>query len=339
MSVRLYSRASVSTAASDEPVVAAAQRMEKEGVGTLVVVDGERPVGVLTDRDVALCENAEARVGEVMSAPALTIRSDASIAEAAGQMGRRGVRRMPLVSADHRLSGLISADDVLRLLASEIGALAAVAAAQMPAEPESLPDPTLPGEKVLASHYVGEVVSVRADAPVQAAIAAMKQHAVGCVAVTGESGEPLGLLTDRDVTLRVAARGASRAATPVSAVMSSPAVTCPVTAPLEQIMEAMRAHAVRRVLIEREGRLSGIVTFDDLVAGLGDELHRLGEAARRQIRREQRRVQAEHMRDEVADKLQDVAARLREIGDDALTAVGRELDSLRERIARWRERA
>jgi CBS domain-containing protein len=254
-------------------------------------------------------------------------------------MGRRGVRRMPLVGGDGRLAGLIAADDILRLLASEIAALAAVAVAQMPDEPEPAPapEPEPPGEKLLASHYLGEVVSVRADAPVQSAIAAMKEHAVGCVAVTGESGEPVGLLTDRDVALRAVAHGANRATTPVSAVMSSPPVVCDDTAPLEQLAETMRTHAVRRVLIVREGRLTGMVTFDDLVAAFGDELHRLGGAARRQIRREQRRVQAEHVRDEVVEKLQDAAARLREIGGDALGAVGRELDTLRERIARWRQ--
>jgi CBS domain-containing protein len=337
MSVRLYSRVSVCTAASDEAIRVAAERMEKEGVGMLVVVDDGRPVGVLTDRDVALCDNAEAHVAQAMSAPALTMRSDASVADAAAQMGRRSVRRMPLVGADRRLAGLIAADDILRLVASEISALAAVAAAQMPAEPEPAPESASPGEKRLASHYLGEVVSVRADAPIEAAIAAMKEHSVGCVAVIGESEEPVGLLTDRDVALRAIARGANRSATPVSAVMSSPAVACDATAPLELVVEAMRTHAVRRVLIRRDGRLAGIVTFDDLVAAFGDELHRLGEAARRQIRREQRRVQAEHVREEVVEKLQDAAARLREIGGDTLTAIGKELDNVRERVARWRQ--
>ena len=337
MSVRIYSRASVCTAAPDEPIGVAAERMEKEGVGTLVVVDDERPVGVLTDRDVALCDNAEARVAHVMSAPALTIGSHASVAEVALQMGRRGVRRMPLVGGDGRLAGLISADDLLRLLASEIGALSAVAAAQMPDEPEPPVESEAAGEKILASHYSGEVVSVRADAPIQAAITAMQEHAVGCVAVTGESGEPVGLLTDRDVALRAVARGANRATTPVSAVMSSPAVSCPATAPLEQIVETMRTHAVRRVLIEREGRLAGLVTFDDLVAAFGDELHQLGAATHRQIRQEQRRVQVEHVREEVVSKLQEAGVRLREVGGEALTALGRELDNLRERIARWRQ--
>ncbi|HXK23185.1 MAG TPA: CBS domain-containing protein [Myxococcota bacterium] len=336
MSVRVYSRTSVCTTGSDEALRVAAERMAKEEVGMLVVIDEERPVGVLTDRDVALARNIDGNVAGAMSGPALTAAADDSVADAAARMGRRGVRRMPVVDSEQRLIGLISSDDVLRLLGSEIRGLCAVAAAQMPDEPE--PEAEGPGVRgIPVSHYIGEVVSVRAGVPVAAAIAAMREHAVGCVAVQAESGEALGILTDRDVTLRVIARGANPATTLVSAAMSSPAVSCDASAPLEEIVEQMRRHALRRVLITREGRLSGIVTFDDLVASLGNELHGLGEAARRQIRREQRRVQAEHVREEVVEKLQDVGARLREVGGEALTAIGREVDSLRERIARWRQ--
>jgi CBS domain-containing protein len=205
----------------------------------------------------------------------------------------------------------------------------------MPAEPE--PEAASGGERVLASHYAGEVVQVRADAPVGAAIAAMREHAVGCVAVTSESGEPVGLLTDRDIAARVVARGADRATTPVSQVMSSPAVSCDASAPLEEIVDSMRLHGVRRVLITREGKLTGLVTFDDLIAAFGDELHGIAEAVRRQVRREQRRVQAEQVRDEVVEKLQDAGARLRQAGGEAMTALGREVDVLRERVRRWRE--
>jgi CBS domain-containing protein len=337
MSVGLYSRRSVCTAGPDDTIRTAAERMDKEGVGTLVVVDGGYPIGVLTDRDAALCAQESASVTQAMSAPAVAVRSDARVADAAALMGRRGVRRVAVVGGDRRLCGLLAADDILRLVASELAGLAAVAAAQIPAEPEPEPEAAAGGERVVASHYAGEVVQVRADAPVAAAIAAMREHAVGCVAVTSEAGEPVGLLSDRDIAVRVVARGADRATTPVSRVMSSPAVSCDASAPLEEIVDSMRLHGVRRVLITREGRLTGIVTFDDLIAAFGDELHGIAEAVRRQVRREQRRVQAEHVRDEVVEKLQDAGARLRQAGGEAMTALGREVDALREKVRRWRE--
>jgi CBS domain-containing protein len=337
MSIDLYARASTCTIGRDETLRVAAERMAKEGVGMLVVVDGDRPVAVLTDRDVALCRRGEARVAEAMSGPVVSIRANDSLADAVATFGRRGVRRMPVLDGEGRLAGLLSADDVLRLVAGELYGLGAVAAAQMPDEPEPEDEATAESCKLSGVHYVSEVVRVRADVSVDAALDAMREHAVGCVAVVSDADEPVGVLTDRDVTLRVIARGGDCTTTPVSAAMSSPPVCCDASTPLEAIVDRMRGHALRRVLITRDGRLAGIVTFDDLVAALGAELHQLGEAARRRIRREQRRVQAEHVREEITEKLDDAAKRLRQLGSEAMSALGREVEGLREKIARWRE--
>jgi CBS domain-containing protein len=337
MSVRTHSRASVCRIGKDETVRFAAERMAKEGMGMLVVVDGDRPVGILTDRDVAMCRAGEARVADAMSGPVVSIHADASLAHAVATLGRRGVRRMPVLDSEGHLEGLISADDVLRLLASELYGLAAVAAAQMPQEPEPEGQAAAARCELEPAHYLSEVVRVRANDSVDSALDAMREHAVGCVAVTSETDEPVGVLTDRDVALRVIARGADCTTTPVSAAMSSPVVACNAAAPLDAVVEQMRSHGVRRVLVTRDGRLAGIVTFDDLVAALGGELQRLGEAARRQLRREQRRVQVEHAREEIAEKLHEAASRLRQLGNDAMSAVGREVESLREKVSRWRE--
>jgi CBS domain-containing protein len=334
---------------AQENLRSAAERMEKEGVGLLVVVEQGRPVGVLTDRDVALCglDAGAARVAQAMTGPPITIEVDAALSEAAALMGRRGVRRLPVVEVDGQILGVIAADDVLRLLASELGGLAAVASAQLPGGVQ----PGAPGEAPAGgtptrpvSHYLRDVASVRADVHVAAAVEALRERAVGCVVVVGEADEPVGMLTDRDVALRVIARGLDPAATPVSSVMSAPAFSCDVSQPLEEIVEQMRAQAVRRMPIVRDGRLAGMVSFDDLLATLGDELQQLGEAARRQVRREARRVQVEHLRQEAGDKLQEAidklqeaGTRLAELGGEGMKTLGREVSALREKLKRRRE--
>lgn len=103
---------------------------------------------------------------------------------------------------------------------------------RFPRSPSRRPKPRpSAGPRAPAAHYATEVVSVRPDVPVRAAIAEMKERAVGCVVVSGEAGELLGVLTDRDVALRVVARGADPEATPVSAVMSAPAFSCGASSP------------------------------------------------------------------------------------------------------------
>jgi CBS domain-containing protein len=119
---------SVDTAAMDESVYAAARRMHARNVGSLIVVDKEqRPLGLLTDRDLVVRVIAEARdpnetvVSQVMARLPQTIREETPIEEALGLMRRGPYRRLPVVAADGRVVGILSLDDILDLLAEEFG--------------------------------------------------------------------------------------------------------------------------------------------------------------------------------------------------------------------------
>jgi len=112
----------------DALVAVAAQRMTARNVGTLLVVDGQGHVaGLVTDRDLALRVLGERRdplltcVEDVMTLQPSTIREDCSVEDALAAMRVRGVRRLPVVDAAGVLTGVVSVDDVLRLLAKEFG--------------------------------------------------------------------------------------------------------------------------------------------------------------------------------------------------------------------------
>jgi CBS domain-containing protein len=130
MTVAKICNRNVHTAQATEKVVLAAARMADHNVGTLVVLDpAQRPIGILTDRDLALRVIAEERdakttiVREVMTAHPRVIEQEMPIEDALKTMRRLGVRRLPVVDAERRLVGLISADDVLTLLADEMADL------------------------------------------------------------------------------------------------------------------------------------------------------------------------------------------------------------------------
>ncbi|MCC7008482.1 MAG: CBS domain-containing protein [Acidobacteria bacterium] len=118
----------VVTARPDEIVAEAARRMRNEHVGDVVVVDGEgRPIGMLTDRDIVVSAVAQSSdkldvllIGDVMSQPPVTARATETVDEALKKMRARGIRRLPVVSADGRLEGLVSLDDVLRWTADRL---------------------------------------------------------------------------------------------------------------------------------------------------------------------------------------------------------------------------
>jgi CBS domain-containing protein len=123
---RICSR-DVDTASYEETVLEAARRMRERQVGTVVIVDDMRPVGIITDRDLAVrvlaggLDPRQTRVSEVMTPSPTTIREDESIETALGYMRSGRFRRLPVVGRDGHLLGILALDDVLELVAQELG--------------------------------------------------------------------------------------------------------------------------------------------------------------------------------------------------------------------------
>lgn len=116
----------VDLADADESVQVAAGRMRDRKVGSLVVCDAAKhPVGVLTDRDLAIRVVAAGRdpgataVEEVMTRSPHCLREESPIEEALRLMRTVPCRRLPVVDAAEELAGVVSLDDVLSLLAEE----------------------------------------------------------------------------------------------------------------------------------------------------------------------------------------------------------------------------
>ncbi len=102
----------------------AAKLMRARHVGCIVVVeknDASKPVGILTDRDIVVevvaaeLDPRSVTVGEIMSAPLVTVRADADALDTLKTMRIRGIRRIPVVDEAGALVGLASLDDLLEL--------------------------------------------------------------------------------------------------------------------------------------------------------------------------------------------------------------------------------
>jgi CBS domain-containing protein len=105
----------------------------------------------------------------------------------------------------------------------------------------------------------------------------MRDRRIGCVVVLRD-GRPLGLLTDRDLAIRVVAEGSDPRRTTVSDVLTYGPVTVHVDDGVETALACMREHGVRRLpIVDDEGQVVGMVTVDDLVVLLGHEMKDLGE--------------------------------------------------------------
>lgn len=105
--------------------------MRNRHVGTLVIVEGKRAVGILTDRDIVVAVIAVPgarpegiRVCDAMQTRLALAREDEGVFEVAQRMRERGVRRLVVVAADGSLAGIVTMDDVLRVVAGELNRLA-----------------------------------------------------------------------------------------------------------------------------------------------------------------------------------------------------------------------
>jgi CBS domain-containing protein len=130
MSVGRICTREVHFAEPGESIRDAALRMLDRRVGCLVVLDPQRvPVGMLTDRDLVIRVIAAGRdparttVADVMTPDPRVAPETAAIEDALAWMRHGKFRRLPVVGAEGRLVGLVAADDILDLLAEEIGEL------------------------------------------------------------------------------------------------------------------------------------------------------------------------------------------------------------------------
>jgi CBS domain-containing protein len=98
-------------------VVEAAGLMREEHIGSLPITDGEKLVGMITDRDITTRVVAEAAdpnatsVGDVYSRDLISVEADKDLEEAVELMARHQVRRLPVVEND-RLIGIVAQADI-----------------------------------------------------------------------------------------------------------------------------------------------------------------------------------------------------------------------------------
>jgi CBS domain-containing protein len=121
---------------------------------------------------------------------------------------------------------------------------------------------------LLREVMTAEVVTAAPDRTVREIAELMRERNVGSVVIVSGDG-PVGFVTDRDLALSVIADGRDYG-DHVADHASSPVITAEPSMDVEQGAELMVRHGVRRLVIVDGGRLSGIVTLDDLSSRTGD---------------------------------------------------------------------
>jgi len=121
-----------------------------------------------------------------------------------------------------------------------------------------------------------EVVFTTRDTTVQAAAKLMRQHHVGTVVVVDDANGrhvPVGIVTDRDIVIEVCAVDLNPNVITVGDIMAPELLTVREGEGLLQTVEIMRYKGVRRLpVVDQDGNLAGIVSIDDLLEALTEQM-------------------------------------------------------------------
>jgi CBS domain-containing protein len=109
------------------------------------------------------------------------------------------------------------------------------------------------------------LVTIADSKTVQEAAKVMMDEGRGDVIVVGADGLPLGILTERDVTYKVAARGLAPGEVSVQSVMSSPILRVPANNTLDEAIQLMAQKGVRRLLVTEGDKAIGLLTEMDIL--------------------------------------------------------------------------
>ena len=109
----------IQTVRPDQPVQQAASFMLSADTGSIPVTDGDRLIGMITDRDIAVRGVAkgygpDTPVRDLMTDDIVIIRIDDDVEEAASKMSEARVRRLPVIDENQRLCGIVSLGDLSR---------------------------------------------------------------------------------------------------------------------------------------------------------------------------------------------------------------------------------
>ena len=108
------------TISPDSSISDAAALMKKHGIGSLIVVEDSRPVGIVTERDIVVKVVAQSiaptamTVDKIMSSPVISVHPHTEVAEAAKKMADNKIRRLAVVEDDD-LVGILTEKDILKI--------------------------------------------------------------------------------------------------------------------------------------------------------------------------------------------------------------------------------
>ena len=236
----------------DEIVISAAKIMSDKKISCLVVMDQGNVAGIITETDVLRRVSNKGKdiyrikLGRIMSIPVETVTSDVSVLQASKIMGRKHIKRLPVMEKD-KLVGIVTQTDLVRALTS-YGMWRDVS-------------------EIMNRNVAG----VQKDDSVADAAEIMTSRRISCILVM-DGDNVVGILTEKDLLGRVVAQQKDPAHTRMKEVMSSLVTSVPYTFSVFSASKLMEEMNIRRLVVMKDKRLCGVVTQTDIFKAVRNKL-------------------------------------------------------------------
>ena len=127
----------VITASPSDSIETVASRLGSENVGAVVITEDNKPVGMITDRDIALSvgehdDLADQSADQIMTSDPVTIREDEDAMAISQKIGDAHIRRLPIVDDGGELTGIVTLDDLVATIGEQLENVADVIESQSP---------------------------------------------------------------------------------------------------------------------------------------------------------------------------------------------------------------
>ena len=263
-----------------ESVIAdAVALMDHHSISALVIVDGQFPVGIFTERSllrliISGSFNPNQAISEVITPKLITAKSEIDIHEAYLLFLQHKIRHLIVVDDRGMLIGVATESDFLHNLGLEYFV--------------SFNDITNVTTK--------NVISLKQDDNVFSAMQLMNTNSISSIVIVQDS-KPIGIITERDIVRLINAE-TDLDSTFLKEVMSHPVQTAASGISAHSAAELIRKQGIRRLVItDEDGKLAGIVTETDIIKGLQSEyINLLKEVIETQV------VQLQTVRKQLNDK-------------------------------------
>jgi PAS domain S-box-containing protein len=233
------------------PVSEAIRIMQSKVISCIVVLEGNKPVGIFTERNLVqvMAERGTdfngREIHELMSSPVLTVNENVEVFTAYTLLMTHKIRHLIVVDDKNNAVGVVTQSNLIEHLGYEY----------------------FVEIKKVSQIMTRVLFTVPKDMTVQQALRNMARESLSCL-VIAQDDRPVGILTERDVAKLLVDRG-NISELKVEEVMTTPVQTLSQQTPVHEAGKVMQQKNIRRVVVvDENGKILGLTTQSDIVKGL-----------------------------------------------------------------------